>query len=869
MNEKADAIEATEQLKFDEPIQVVSVESADVTQAYDSSTKTDNNSVVPAPMSELPAEQTEPSVQQHQESLPFLQPGTQPGSLGRLSHFEVLKILGKGGFGIVLKAFDEKLRRMVAIKALGPQLTGSANARSRFVREARTAASVNSKYVVATYEVYEQPIPFLVMEYVAGITLQARIHRREPFAIRDILRIGGEMAEGLAAAHHQGLIHRDIKPANILLEDRNHSTGDNLQLTPIDDNATAILAAVENRSAAGRVKIADFGLARAVDDVGLTQSGMIAGTPHFMSPEQARGETLDHRSDLFSLGSVLYAMCTGHPPFRAHKTIGVMKRVCDDTPWPIREINPAIPESLAAVVNQLLEKDPARRIQTAAEVAEKFEHQLAHLDEATLSATSYLFVDDEAMADSPAILTRSKASSQIKRSRPRWQRVAAAAVLFAGIVLAVTEFAGLTHLFRAKSRTDSNQPDDQRQVANNGTPTPLPNVVNPNSAEPKKPPVSVVPKRAMSIAERYAAVLQRQDAPKDNAERLAFAKMAYEQKKFSFATRLWAEALDSDPKLGDDRQAQHRYAAACAAALAADGKGQDEPTLDEAAKAKLRGQALEWLKAERLTCKKLLEYKSQGQPAQPNVVQKLGNWRKDNDLASIRDAAALAKLPPDERAAFEQLWADVGALDTLLLLQTAAPPLLATAARQAWLGEDKELAATCERALQFGMDTQDPTMAERTAKICSLRQANAKTHDAALVLARRAVDLGKRHVYFVYFQMCLGMAEYRSGNYAEAEAALLTAARLGTNHYIISVTSAFYRAMTLFKQGKETEARRLALDAVAKMHPIPTNNKNLANTAGADDLILWMAYREAKALIQFDKPVSTPERELLPLPKAN
>ncbi len=150
-------------------------------------------------------------------SLSFLQPGTQPGSLGRLGHFEVLALLGQGGFGIVLKAFDDKLQRMVAIKVLGPQLAGNPTARSRFVREARAAAAVNSKYVVSTYEVHEQPIPYLVMEYVAGKNLQDRIEQTGAFETRDVLRVGAEIAEGLAAAHQQGLIHRDIKPANILL----------------------------------------------------------------------------------------------------------------------------------------------------------------------------------------------------------------------------------------------------------------------------------------------------------------------------------------------------------------------------------------------------------------------------------------------------------------------------------------------------------------------------------------------------------------------------------------------------------------------------------------------------------------------------
>src|SRR5262249_36529881 len=159
---------------------------------------------------------------------------------------------------------------------------------------------VNSKYVVCTYEVYEQPIPYLVMEYVSGKTLQDRLDRIEPFAIRDVLRIGAEIARGLAAAHQQGLIHRDVKPANILLDPEQQAADDSTHVMPRREQTDPPESAAASPSPPGRVKIADFGLARAVDDVGLTQSGMIAGTPLFMSPEQARGETLDPRSDLFS-----------------------------------------------------------------------------------------------------------------------------------------------------------------------------------------------------------------------------------------------------------------------------------------------------------------------------------------------------------------------------------------------------------------------------------------------------------------------------------------------------------------------------------------------------------------------------------------
>src|SRR5205085_5756239 len=221
----------------------------------------------------------------------------------------------RGGMGVVLKAFDEKLHRVVAIKVLAAPLAASATARKRFTREAQAAAAVRDEHVVTIHAVEEaNGLPYLVMEYVAGPSLQERLDRTGPLELNEILRIGVQTAEGLAAAHKQGLVHRDIKPANILLEN-----------------------GIE------RVKLTDFGLARAIDEASVTQSGVIAGTPMFMAPEQAAGEAVDHRADLFSLGSVLYAMCTGHPPFRASGTMAVLKRVIDDTSRPIREINADIP----------------------------------------------------------------------------------------------------------------------------------------------------------------------------------------------------------------------------------------------------------------------------------------------------------------------------------------------------------------------------------------------------------------------------------------------------------------------------------------------------------------------------------------------
>ena len=255
--------------------------------------------------------------------LDSLAPTDDPEMLGRLGTYEVSGVVGVGGMGIVLKAMDRSLDRTVAIKVLAPHLATSGAARKRFAREAKATAAVLHPNVIAIHGVSNNDsLPWLVMPYVRGLSLQKRIDQEGALPVGEILRIGSQIAAGLSAAHAQGLVHRDIKPANVLLEE-----------------------GVE------RVTITDFGLARAVDDATMTRSGIVAGTPQYMSPEQARGEAVDGRSDLFSLGSVLYAMCTGRSPFRAETTYGVMRRITDDPARPIQETNPNIPNWLLSLIH--------------------------------------------------------------------------------------------------------------------------------------------------------------------------------------------------------------------------------------------------------------------------------------------------------------------------------------------------------------------------------------------------------------------------------------------------------------------------------------------------------------------------------------
>jgi serine/threonine protein kinase len=287
--------------------------------------------------------------------LEFLAPTDDPEMLGRLGPYEIKGLVGQGGMGLVLKAYDRALQRTVAIKVLSPHLATNPTARRRFAREAQAAAAVAHEHVIAIHAVAEASgLPYLVMPYMPGQSLQQRLDEVGPLAPVEVLRISSQIAAGLAAAHAQGLVHRDIKPANILLEQ-----------------------GIE------RVAITDFGLARAIDDASLTRTGVLAGTPAYMSPEQARGEAVDHRADLFSLGSVMYAMCAGRPPFRAESTVAVLKRICEENATPLAHLNADIPLWLAGIIERLHAKAPANRFASAAEVADLLQRCLAHVQNPT------------------------------------------------------------------------------------------------------------------------------------------------------------------------------------------------------------------------------------------------------------------------------------------------------------------------------------------------------------------------------------------------------------------------------------------------------------------------------------------------------
>jgi predicted Ser/Thr protein kinase len=288
------------------------------------------------------AEQTADRADTRDDFRTLLAPAQGPGELGRLAHYRVVKWLGRGGMGLVFQAVDTQLERPVALKIMRPQYSADPAARERFLREAKAAAAIRHDHIVTIYQVGEdRGTPFIAMEFLHGASLDRWLGRGRPLTVPQAVRLTRETAAGLAAAHAHGLVHRDIKPGNLWLE-----------------------------APHGRVKILDFGLARsAKDDVHLTVSGVIVGTPAYMAPEQARCLAVDHRCDLFSLGCVLYRLCTGRLPFPGDSAMAVLTALAVDDPPPVRALNPDVPPALAELIGRLMAKRPEDRPASAEEVA--------------------------------------------------------------------------------------------------------------------------------------------------------------------------------------------------------------------------------------------------------------------------------------------------------------------------------------------------------------------------------------------------------------------------------------------------------------------------------------------------------------------
>ncbi len=273
-----------------------------------------------------------------------------------VSHYNVTRNLGRGGMGVVYEAEDTRLGRRVALKFLPQDLAQDAPTLERFQREARAASALNHPGICTVYAIEQHERQhFIVMELLEGQTLAARIGR-EPFALDALLHVGIQLADALESAHAKGIVHRDIKPANIFVNDRNQAKILDFGLAKIDSRRGA-----DGASAPSQVQTF-------VGRDELTLAGTVMGTVSYMSPEQARGQLTDARTDLFSLGTVLYQMATGILPFPGETSAVIFEAILNREPTPISQANPILPAELGRILEKALEKDRNLRYQTATDL---------------------------------------------------------------------------------------------------------------------------------------------------------------------------------------------------------------------------------------------------------------------------------------------------------------------------------------------------------------------------------------------------------------------------------------------------------------------------------------------------------------------
>ncbi|MBI3402509.1 MAG: serine/threonine protein kinase [Acidobacteria bacterium] len=306
----------------------------------------------------------------------------------RLGPYEILSLLGAGGMGEVYKARDTRLDRTVAIKVMGAVTSGDPAMRERLLREARAASALNHPHICTVHDVGdERGRPFIAMEWIDGESLADRLRRAsDPMPLDDLLRLAAQVADGLEAAHASGVVHRDLKPANLFITKRGDAKILDFGLAKLAGPAKA----GHHEDVVRGVRLqADLTQTIAAERK-LTNAGDTVGTVSYMAPEQARGETVDARSDLFSFGVVLYEMATGTSAFTGPTTALTFDAILNRQPAPPRDVNGELPAALERIITRLLAKDPAARHQSATLLREEIEalrHDLHHERERSNAAT--------------------------------------------------------------------------------------------------------------------------------------------------------------------------------------------------------------------------------------------------------------------------------------------------------------------------------------------------------------------------------------------------------------------------------------------------------------------------------------------------
>jgi hypothetical protein len=331
------------------------------------------------------------------------------------ARYEVGRLIGRGGMAEVYSAFDRTLGRTVALKVLHQGLAADHRAVARFRREARAVAALAHPNIVSIYDVgIDGQTPFMVMELVDGEPLSTVVWREGPLAFERTVRIGSDVAEALAFAHDRGIVHRDVKPGNVMV------------------------------GPTGHVKVLDFGIARAMHWTPLTEGGPIQGTAEYVSPEQVRGLALDGRSDIYSLGVVLYEMLAGHPPFRGDTPVAVAFQHLEQAPRPLRTIRPGVPPAVESIVARCLAKKQRRRYQHAARLAEDLRTAAGDLREpeparVALPVTHEVIPADTASLPVPATNPAGDETlpRRIERARSRTRKRAKLLVVVALMAVAI------------------------------------------------------------------------------------------------------------------------------------------------------------------------------------------------------------------------------------------------------------------------------------------------------------------------------------------------------------------------------------------------------------------------------------------------